>query len=121
MGFFLQGKLARDIITAFQTSETLVPQPLQTLWDEYKAKMAEEGKPVRESRGGGFGGSGFKFDEHEAAYTSEKKKFQKTVFGLQVWFTNSTLVCKLFYYQVSVVKIRKSASKQIFRGPVFLN
>merc|ERR1719295_1739348 len=43
-----QGKLARDIITAFQTSETLVPQPLQTLWDEYKAKMAEEGKPVRE-------------------------------------------------------------------------
>merc|ERR1712079_244178 len=38
--------------------------------------MAEEGKPVRESRGGGFGGSGFKFDEHEAAYTSEKKKFQ---------------------------------------------
>ena len=33
--------------------------------------------------GGGFGGSGFKFDESEAAYTSEKKKFQKTVFGLQ--------------------------------------
>ena len=117
----MQGKLARDIITAFQTSETLVPQPLQTLWDEYKAKMAEEGKPVRESRGGGFGGSGFKFDEHEAAYTSEKKKFQKTVFGLQVWFTNSTLVCKLFYNQASIVKIRKGAGNQIFRGPVFLS
>ena len=27
--------------------------------------------------------SGFKFDENEAAYTTEKKKFQKTVFGLQ--------------------------------------
>ena len=44
--------------------------------------MAEEGKLVKTS-GGGFGGSGFKFDENEAAYTTEKKKFQKTVFGLQ--------------------------------------
>ena len=44
--------------------------------------MAEEGKVVKSS-GGGFGGTGFKFDENEAAYTVEKKKFQKTVFGLQ--------------------------------------
>ena len=44
--------------------------------------MAAEGKTVKS--GGGFGGSGFKFDENEASYSFEKKKFQKTVFGLQV-------------------------------------
>ena len=77
-----QGRYAGDLIKAFEYSETLVPAPLRALWDEYKAKMAEEGKVVKTS-GGGFGGSGFKFDENEAAYTTEKKKFQKTVFGLQ--------------------------------------
>ena len=76
------GKYAGEIVKAFEYSETLVPASLRALWDEYKAKMAEEGKSVKSS-GGGFGGTGFKFDENEAAYTTEKKKFQKTVFGLQ--------------------------------------
>ena len=34
--------------------------------------------------GGGFGGTGFKFDEAEAQYTTEKKKYQKAALGLQV-------------------------------------
>ena len=76
------GRYSGEIVKAFEYSETLVPAPLRALWDEYKAKMAEEGKVVKSS-GGGFGGTGFKFDENEAAYTVEKKKFQKTVFGLQ--------------------------------------
>ena len=46
------------------------------IYDEYKAKMAEEGKVIK-TTGGGFGGTGFKFDENEASYTTEKKKFQK--------------------------------------------
>jgi len=77
-----QGRYAGEILKAFENSEQLVPAALRELWDEYKAKLAEEGKTVK-SGGGGFGGSGFKFDESEAAYTTEKKKFQKTVFGLQ--------------------------------------
>ena len=77
-----QGRYSGEIIKAFELSENLVPQPLRDLWDEYKAKLAEEGKSIKSGRGG-FGGSGFKFDESEAAYTTEKKKFQKTVFGLQ--------------------------------------
>ena len=44
--------------------------------------MESEGKKVRS--GGGFGGTGFKFDEAEAQYTTEKKKYQKAAFGLQV-------------------------------------
>merc|ERR1712117_488084 len=43
--------------------------------------MAQEGKKVKS--GGGFGGSGFKFDETEATYTTEKKKYQKAALGLQ--------------------------------------
>ena len=77
-----QGKIAGEIIKAMELSEALVPAELRELWEGYKAKLAEEGKTVK-SGGGGFGGSGFKFDESEAAYTVEKKKFQKTVFGLQ--------------------------------------
>ena len=48
----------------------------------YKERMESEGKKVR--TGGGFGGTGFKFDEAEAQYTTEKKKFQKAALGLQV-------------------------------------
>ena len=71
-----------EIIKALEQSEALVPAELREVWDNYKQKQAEDGKSVK-TGGGGFGGSGFKFDESEAAYTSEKKKFQKTVFGLQ--------------------------------------
>ena len=41
--------------------------------------------------GGGFGGTGFKFDEAEAQYTTEKKKFQKAALGLQVQFQKAVL------------------------------
>ena len=76
-----QGRLAHDIIKALELSDALVPDELRKLWDDYKKQQEELGKKVK--TGGGFGGSGFKFDESEATYTSEKKKFQKTVFGLQ--------------------------------------
>jgi ATP-dependent RNA helicase DDX46/PRP5 len=77
-----QGRYGGEVLKALELSDTIVPQDLRDLWNSYKAKQAEDGKTVK-SGGGGFGGSGFKFDESEASYTSEKKKFQKTVFGLQ--------------------------------------
>jgi hypothetical protein len=58
-------------------------QELRDLFKKYKERMESEGKKVR-SGGGGFGGTGFKFDEIEAQYTTEKKKYQKAAFGLQV-------------------------------------
>ena len=76
-----QGRLANDIIKALELSDALVPDELRKLWDDYKKQQEDLGKKVK--TGGGFGGSGFKFDESEAAYTGEKKKFQKAVFGLQ--------------------------------------
>jgi len=70
-----------DIIRALELSESLVPQELRDLYGVYKARMESEGKKVKS--GGGFGGTGFKFDEAEAQYTTEKKKFQKAALGLQ--------------------------------------
>ena len=52
------------------------------MFQVYKTRMEAEGKKVR--TGGGFSGTGFKFDEAEAQYTTEKKKYQKAALGLQV-------------------------------------
>lgn len=53
---------------------------LQKLYDEYKQKLEGEGKKIK--TGGGFHGKGFKFDESEANFASEKKKFEKAALGL---------------------------------------
>ena len=47
--------------------------------------------------GGGFGGTGFKFDEAEAQYTTEKKKFQKAALGLQVQFQKAALGLQVLF------------------------
>jgi len=70
-----------DIIRALELSEALVPQELRDIHENFKIRMNQEGRKVK--TGGGFGGTGFKFDETEATYTSEKKKFQKAALGLQ--------------------------------------
>jgi len=70
-----------DIIRALELSDSLVPQELRDLYTKYKERMEAEGKTVK--AGGGFGGTGFKFDEAEAQYTTEKKKYQKAALGLQ--------------------------------------
>jgi len=72
---------SNDIIKALELSDSLVPQELRDLFTVYKERMESEGKKVR--TGGGFGGTGFKFDAAEAQYTTEKKKFQKAALGLQ--------------------------------------
>jgi len=70
-----------EIIKALELSESLVKQDLRDLFTKYKLRMESEGKKVKS--GGGFGGTGFKFDEAEAQYTTEKKKYQKAALGLQ--------------------------------------
>ncbi|KAF2359190.1 DEAD/DEAH box helicase domain [Trinorchestia longiramus] len=76
-----QPRYAGNIIRALEMSETSVPQELHDLWNAYKAKMELEGKKVK--TGGGFHGRGFKFDDEEANFATEKKKFQKAALGLQ--------------------------------------
>lgn len=76
-----QGRYATDIIKAFESSGLEVPVDLQRLFLDYKREQEILGKKVKSSSG--FSGKGFKFDESEANYSSEKKKFQKAALGLQ--------------------------------------
>jgi len=73
-------RLAGNIIRAMEASLCKVPQTLHDLWNDYKAKMAAEGKKVKS--GGGFSGKGFKFDAEEANLVMENRKFQKNALGL---------------------------------------
>ncbi|XP_075260075.1 putative ATP-dependent RNA helicase DDX46 isoform X3 [Convolutriloba macropyga] len=75
-----QGRLAGDVLKAFQLSKVEVPQALQELWDEYVAEQKAQGKEVY--RTGGFGGKGFKFDDTEREMDAERKKLQKISHGM---------------------------------------
>jgi ATP-dependent RNA helicase DDX46/PRP5 len=75
-----QERYAADIIRAFDTSDTPIPEELSLLWDGYVKKMEIMGKKVK--IGGGFSGHGFKFDSNETQLKDEQKKMQKVVMGL---------------------------------------
>ena len=70
-----QERLAGDIHWALECSEAPIPEALTKMVDRYKAKQAAEGKT---KKGGvsGFTGSGFKFNEMEAKFSTETKKLQ---------------------------------------------
>lgn len=76
-----QGRYTADVIKALELSGNPIPEDLQKLFDEYKARQEAEGKKVR--GGSGFSGKGFKFDEAESHLKTEKKKFQRAALGIQ--------------------------------------
>lgn len=76
-----QGRYTADVIKALELTGNPIPEDLQKLFDEYKAKQEAEGKKVR--GGSGFSGKGFKFDEAESHLKTEKKKFQRAALGIQ--------------------------------------
>ncbi|XP_065296412.1 probable ATP-dependent RNA helicase DDX46 [Dermacentor albipictus] len=76
-----QGRYCADVIKALELSGNPIPEDLQKLFDEYKARQEAEGKKVR--GGSGFSGKGFKFDEAESHLKTEKKKFQRAALGMQ--------------------------------------
>ncbi|CAF3886237.1 unnamed protein product [Rotaria magnacalcarata] len=75
-----QERHACDIIRAFESSGTIVPEDLRLLWDGYVKKMEAMGKKVKTT--GGFSGHGYKFDSSETQLKDEQKKMQKLVMGL---------------------------------------
>ncbi|CAF3496532.1 unnamed protein product [Rotaria socialis] len=75
-----QERHACDIIRAFESSGTTVPEDLRLLWDGYTKKMEAMGKKVKTT--GGFSGHGYKFDSSETQLKDEQKKMQKLVMGL---------------------------------------
>ena len=77
-----QGRNAGDVIKAFENSNVPVPEDVAALFERYKLEQQIAGKEVKTGTGG-FSGRGFKFNEEEAQFASDQKKFQKKAFGLQ--------------------------------------
>lgn len=73
-------KYSGGIVKAFKLSKKPVPVDLQKFWDDYKADMKRQGKPIKNFSG--FVGSGFKFDENEDNAIKEQRALQKASFGL---------------------------------------
>jgi ATP-dependent RNA helicase DDX46/PRP5 len=75
-----QERYAGDIIRAFETAGTPIPEELSLLWENYGKKMEAMGKKVKS--GGGFHGHGYKFNSRETQLIDDEKKRQKVVMGL---------------------------------------
>ena len=78
-----QQRYCGDIIKALELSHVTVPPELAEMWKKYTDKLKEEGKIKPKRRLAiGFRGKGFKFDEAEAARTTEAKLKQKSSLGM---------------------------------------
>ncbi|KAL3077324.1 hypothetical protein niasHS_013313 [Heterodera schachtii] len=77
-----QEKIAGEVCRAFETADATPPEDLKKLWDDYKARMAAEGVEVY-SGGGGYSGSGYRYDDMEDESELNKRKMTKLVYGLE--------------------------------------
>uniref|UniRef100_A0A914KK22 RNA helicase n=1 Tax=Meloidogyne incognita TaxID=6306 RepID=A0A914KK22_MELIC len=77
-----QEKIAGEVVRAFETAGIEPPEDLKKLWEEYKTKMAEEGKEIHIG-GGGYSGSGFRYDEIEDESEMNKRKLTKLMHGIE--------------------------------------
>ena len=65
-------------------------QDIRDLYGVYKTRMESEGKKVKS--GGGFWGTGFKFDEAEAQYTMEKRNSRRLLLACRCWNFQSSFL-----------------------------
>jgi len=77
-----QERLAGEVCRAFETAGLEAPAELKEMWELFKAQMMEQGIEVR-TGGGGFAGTGFKYDDEEDEQESKKRTLTKLVHGLQ--------------------------------------
>lgn len=74
-----EDKYAPDLVRALELSEQPIPQDLKALADSFQAKV-KAGSAA--TRGSGYGGSGYKFDEEEEEARKEQKKAQAKEYGV---------------------------------------
>jgi ATP-dependent RNA helicase DDX46/PRP5 len=77
-----QEKIAGEVCRAFETAGATPPEELKKMWDDYKAKMAAEGVEMH-AGGGGFSGSGYRYDEGEDESELNKRKLTKLMHGIE--------------------------------------
>eukprot|EP00210_Caulerpa_lentillifera_P003457 g3299.t1 len=74
-----EDKYAPDLVKALKESQAPIPQDLQQLSDQFTAK---KNKGLAIAHGSGYGGSGFKFDEHEEDERKAVRKAQQREFRM---------------------------------------
>lgn len=77
-----QEKLAGEVCRAFETAGATPPEDLKKLWEDYREKMRAEGVEVY-AGGGGYSGSGYKYDFAEEEAEANKRKLTKLVHGIE--------------------------------------
>ena len=74
--------MAAEVCRAFETAGVEPPAELKTLWEKFRDQMAEQGIVVH-AGGGGFSGSGFKYDDTENETEANKRKLTKLMHGME--------------------------------------
>ncbi|KAK0403526.1 hypothetical protein QR680_016974 [Steinernema hermaphroditum] len=77
-----QERMAGEVCRAFETAGVEPPVEIKENWENFKKQMAAEGKEVHIG-GGGFGGSGFKYDSNEEETEANKKRLAKIVHNME--------------------------------------
>jgi ATP-dependent RNA helicase DDX46/PRP5 len=76
-----QAKYAGDLIKAYELQGSEPPDTVKALWEKYKDERKAAGKKLM--LGGGFGGSGFKFDADEAETQGKKRAKMAKKMGME--------------------------------------
>uniref|UniRef100_A0AC34QFV3 ATP-dependent RNA helicase n=1 Tax=Panagrolaimus sp. JU765 TaxID=591449 RepID=A0AC34QFV3_9BILA len=77
-----QERYAGEVCRAFETAELEPPAPVKEMWEKFKAEMKEKGIDVH-AGGGGYSGSGYKYDSDEDEAIDQRKKLTKLVSALE--------------------------------------
>ena len=73
-----QEKYAGEVCRAFEGADVTPPEELKKMWEKFRAEMKAQGIEVH-AGGGGFTGSGYKYDSDEDEAVDNAKKFTKLV------------------------------------------
>jgi len=74
-------QLALDLVTGLIKAKQVIPQDLQKLADEFKAKVARGEAKYYSNKG--YDGRGHKFDEEEAMAQANEKRWERIGYGIE--------------------------------------
>jgi len=97
-----QERYAGEVCRAFETADVEPPAPVKEMWEKFRAEMKEKGIDVH-AGGGGYSGSGYKYDSDEDEAVDNKKKFTKLVSALENYDDDEDIDAQLS----SLIKTKK--------------
>uniref|UniRef100_A0A914Y9K7 Uncharacterized protein n=1 Tax=Panagrolaimus superbus TaxID=310955 RepID=A0A914Y9K7_9BILA len=77
-----QEKYAGEVCRAFETADVVPPESLKQMWDTFREQMKSQGIDVH-AGGGGYTGSGYKYDSDEDEAVDNERKLRKLVTSIE--------------------------------------